>query len=123
MGTFFGFLLLVWAVPAFFVARYAERKGRSGGWFFFWTLILSPFITGIIAVLCQDRPVGQLAQPMPQRSLGPFPERFSPPVRPDPAASRIDNLRKLAELHRSGALTEDEFAAEKRHILDNPTYS
>ena len=33
------------------------------------------------------------------------------------SADRVDLLAKLAELHRSGALTDEEFAGEKRRIL------
>ena len=44
----------------------------------------------------------------------------SPPTRRDPIAQ----LRELGELHRSGVLTDAEFAAEKAKVLqtdDDPT--
>jgi len=44
-----------------------------------------------------------------------------PPAPPAPAAttagSDIDELQRLAELHTSGALTDDEFATAKAKIL------
>jgi hypothetical protein len=36
---------------------------------------------------------------------------------PQPAADPLDRLEKLAELHSSGALTDEEFAAQKAKIL------
>jgi hypothetical protein len=36
---------------------------------------------------------------------------------PQPAEDPLDRLAKLAELHSGGALTEEEFAAEKAKIL------
>ena len=35
----------------------------------------------------------------------------------DPGDDRIEQIERLAALHRSGALTDDEFAAEKRRLL------
>lgn len=42
-----------------------------------------------------------------------------PPAQPAPAAGTTDleALERLASLHESGALTDEEFAAEKRKIL------
>jgi Short C-terminal domain len=37
-----------------------------------------------------------------------------------PADDRIGNLERLAALHASGALTDEEFAAQKRILLDPP---
>ncbi|HEY5186914.1 MAG TPA: SHOCT domain-containing protein [Actinomycetes bacterium] len=47
--------------------------------------------------------------------------QYAPPAPPPPAPtngpSDLDQLKGLAELHDSGALTDDEFAAEKAKIL------
>jgi Short C-terminal domain len=51
-------------------------------------------------------------------------EQHAPPPPPPPAApaapsseDRIAELKQLAELHTSGVLTDEEFAAEKARIL------
>jgi hypothetical protein len=36
----------------------------------------------------------------------------------DPEAARVDALERLAKLHEHGALTDEEFAWEKKKILD-----
>ncbi|MBV8194919.1 MAG: SHOCT domain-containing protein [Candidatus Dormibacteraeota bacterium] len=43
------------------------------------------------------------------------------PVHPAAAApaSNVDQLSKLAELHKSGALSDEEFAAEKAKLLNS----
>ena len=39
------------------------------------------------------------------------------PKNPTPASSTADELRMLAELHQTGALTDDEFTAAKARVL------
>lgn len=41
----------------------------------------------------------------------------APPPVPVVGDDRVDRLERLARLHASGALTDDEFAAEKRRLL------
>ena len=41
----------------------------------------------------------------------------APPAAPAPAADPIAQLKDLAELHASGVLTDEEFAAQKARIL------
>ena len=46
------------------------------------------------------------------------PEQYeAAPPPPQAPVSEADELQKLAELHASGALTDEEFAAEKAKIL------
>ena len=45
--------------------------------------------------------------------------RPSPSYTPTDQGMRLEQLRQLAALRDSGALTEDEFEAEKRRILEN----
>jgi hypothetical protein len=40
-------------------------------------------------------------------------------VVPDEANDPVDQLQRLAELREQGVLTEDEFTAEKRNILQS----
>jgi hypothetical protein len=42
------------------------------------------------------------------------------PVAATPGSSTLDQLKSLAELRNRGALTEDEFEAEKRRLLASP---
>jgi hypothetical protein len=41
----------------------------------------------------------------------------NPPLESESSATGIDDLMKLAELHRHGVLTDDEFSSKKRQIL------
>jgi hypothetical protein len=52
----------------------------------------------------------------PPEAEQPFPAPVQPSA-PDPGAARIERLKTLADLHASGALTDDEFEAEKRRTI------
>jgi hypothetical protein len=56
----------------------------------------------------------QMAAVMRQR---PAPAPTPPPAE-DSFDERIDQLERLAKLHADGALTDEEFAAQKRKLLD-----
>jgi hypothetical protein len=43
---------------------------------------------------------------------------YAPPVPATPPPDPAIRLRQLGELHRSGALTDDEFATAKAQVLD-----
>jgi hypothetical protein len=65
------------------------------------------------------------SQPAPQQYAQPAPQQYAQPAQyapaPAPAAPSeadvISQLTKLGELHASGVLTDDEFAAQKAKIL------
>jgi hypothetical protein len=61
------------------------------------------------------------AQPAPQQYAQPAPQQYAPAPPPAPAAPSeedvIAQLKQLGELHASGVLTDDEFAAQKAKIL------
>jgi hypothetical protein len=63
----------------------------------------------------------QYAQPAPQQYAQPAPQQYAPAPPAAPAAPSeadvISQLTKLGELHASGVLTDDEFAAQKAKIL------
>jgi hypothetical protein len=42
---------------------------------------------------------------------------YGAPVQAAPAASPVDQLKELGELHQSGVLTDEEFAAQKAKLL------
>ena len=66
----------------------------------------------------QPPPPGYGQQPS---GYGPPPPGYGqpPPAEPEPAggSSIADQLNQLAELHKQGALTDDEFAAAKASVL------
>jgi hypothetical protein len=49
-------------------------------------------------------------------AYAPEPEPAYAPA-PDPAPDAVGRLKELAELHNSGVLTDEEFAAAKRKVL------
>ena len=51
----FVLLVLLWAVPSYLIARYAGRKGHSFGGFLLLGLVISPIVSGIVALLVADR--------------------------------------------------------------------
>jgi hypothetical protein len=66
------------------------------------------------------------AQPAPQQYAQPAPQQYAQPApqyapAPAPAAPSeadvISQLKQLGELHASGVLTDDEFAAQKAKLL------
>ena len=94
-------------------------------WLFGGLLALS--IVELIAALIWSAKAGKKARPLAPEDLLTFSEStWSPSVVP-PAPSytptdqgvRLEQLKQLAALRDSGALTEEEFEAEKRRILDN----
>lgn len=109
------FMFLIWIGGAILIGMYANNKGRSGGWFCFWAVILGPFIVGLVAVLVHDRPRPRTLADVPVATVPPA-QRWISPVAPA-TDTRVDTLKQLADLHDRGALTDDEFAAEKSRLL------
>ena len=67
----------------------------------------------------QDAPA-YMASTGPQEPQDAQPAPPPPPAAPAaPTQSRVEQLSELASLKESGALTEDEFAAEKARILNS----
>jgi len=108
--------------------RLAFGHGSTYGWL--WWLfggLLALSIVELIAALIWSAKAGKKARPLAPEDLLTFSEStWSPSVVP-PAPSytptdqgvRLEQLKQLAALRDSGALTEEEFEAEKRRILDN----
>ena len=58
--------------------------------------------------------------PPPQQSYAPPPQAYAPPPPPAPPPAGTDvtsQLNQLAQLHASGVLTDEEFAAAKQKVL------
>jgi hypothetical protein len=93
-------IALVWIVPAVLIAKYAERKGHSFVGFLLIGLLVSWIISGIAAVVVEDRRTPRQVVMAPTVS--------------DP----LDQLTKLTELREAGTLTDDEFEKEKARIIE-----
>ena len=70
----------------------------------------------------QDARISQLEAEQQAQQAAPPPEPQYAPPPPAPAAAApaddtMDRLEKLAEMHGSGALTDEEFAAAKAKLL------
>jgi hypothetical protein len=71
------------------------------------------------SVRVDGQPAVQITQPGAFPGIGGQLAQPAAPADPDPGEDRIDQLQKLADLHASGVLTDDEFAAAKHKILDS----
>jgi hypothetical protein len=54
-----------------------------------------------------------------QDEQAPAPAPAAPAAAPDPMDAKMAELKKLGDLHESGVLTDEEFAAEKAKILNS----
>jgi hypothetical protein len=59
------------------------------------------------------------AEPAPQQYAQPAPPQYAPAPAPEAPSQEdvINQLKQLGELHASGVLTDDEFAAQKAKLL------
>lgn len=62
-------LALLWLVPAFFVGRFAERRGRSFAAFFVLSLVFS-WVIVLIALLVLTQPGTPDERPTPEQPVG-----------------------------------------------------
>ena len=102
MGIFFGWLLLSFLVGAFGSNR------RIGFWgTFFLSLILSPIVGLIGALLSKPKPseAEQAFVKMQAAGLGMA------------ETSTVDHLERLAKLKADGVLSAEEFEVEKKRVL------
>ena len=101
-------------VGVYFIPAIVAILGRHRRWLlitlidvmFGWTVIGWFIALGLLAT--RRRP-----EPAPRQVISSAP--WSPATE-----SRVGQLQKLAALRESGALTEEEFAAEKAKLLDGP---
>jgi hypothetical protein len=54
-----------------------------------------------------------------EQAPAPAPAPATPAAAPDPMDVKMAELKKLGDLHESGVLTDEEFAAEKAKILNS----
>jgi hypothetical protein len=113
------------AVDAFIGPKIAFGQDRSQGWLLFVFGGLAGLgLLELTASLLWSARVGKKARLLQPHELAADTPTWNPG--PTPAAGtptdqgvRLEQIRHLAALRDSGALTEDEYAAEKRRILDD----
>jgi hypothetical protein len=93
-------LVTLWVLPAVLVAINAQDKGHSFGLFLLLGLVASWVLALVVLLLVQDKR-DTTASPAPAS-----------------AHQDLDRIGKLAELHKAGALTDDEYEAEKARTLN-----
>lgn len=113
----------------YFIPAIVAIVGRHRRWLlitlidllFGWTVIGWIIALALLATGRRQQPPPP-PPPPPAAGQGglPAPIPPSPPPAAGPAESRVEQLERLAALRDSGALTDDEFAAEKAKLLDTP---
>jgi hypothetical protein len=104
--------------------RLAFGHGSSYGWltWVFGGLLAFGVVELVVALMWSARSAKQ-ARPLAPDELMSFDEPMSSsaPLQsiPSDQGVRLEQLKQLAALRDSGALTEDEFEAEKRRVLDS----
>ena len=115
MLIFFGFFIFIWLLILVFIDIFRSHDMGGGAkalWIIF--VIILPLL-GILVYLIarggsmQERAVAQ-AQAQQQAFDSAVREAAGP-------SSSADQLAKLADLHKSGVLTDEEFASEKAKLL------
>ena len=115
-------------VNGYISPRLAFGHDSSSGWLL-WVCggLFGLGLVGLFAALFWSSRSRKKARPLaPHELLAPIEPTWSSPsaVTPDAGYApsdqgvRLEQIRQLAALRDSGALTEDEYAAEKRRILD-----
>jgi hypothetical protein len=106
-------IFLLWLAFSFMAAYVAANKGRSGFGFFMLSLVLSPLI-GFIAAL--------IAKPI----IPTPPIKFKPSEPIDSSSSKSSNLadssaeklKALNKLKEDGLITEEEFEQKRAKLID-----
>ena len=115
MLWFFLFFIWIWLLIQVFIDIF--RSNDMGGWGKAgWTIfvIVIPLLGVLVYLIARGRSMGERNMQEAQRQD----QQFRKYVQ-DAAGSGggADQLAKLADLHKQGVLTDDEFAAQKAKIL------
>ncbi|MGI9667891.1 MAG: SHOCT domain-containing protein [Acidimicrobiia bacterium] len=115
MLWFFLFFLWIWLLITIFVDIFrSEISGwAKAGWVVF--VIVLPFLGVLVYLIAnggkmQERAMKQAAQQ--QQAQAAYIQDVA-----GSSSSNADELSKLADLHKQGVLTDDEFAAQKAKLL------
>lgn len=86
-----------------------------------WTvmLVFVPWLGALIYLITRGDEMGRRGIEQPEASRDAHAQWGTPSPNAAPAAGQtsVDQLTKLAELHQSGSLTHEKFAAQKAEIL------
>lgn len=96
-----------WLFAALGAAAIGARKGRSAGGFLLFGFAL-PYVA-LVAAMLLDVDARERAKLFAAEVRASGPQPAAPP--------RSEELGRLAELHRDGTLTDDEFAELKRQLI------
>ena len=114
-------------VNGYISPRLAFGHGSSYGWLT-WVFggLLAFGVVELVAALFWSARSAKAARPLAPEELMSFKEptwssgaASAPSYTPSDQGVRLEQLRQLAALRDSGALTEDEYTAEKRRILES----
>jgi hypothetical protein len=120
-------ILLCWIIFSFCVAILADKRGRSGGGFFFLAILLSPLVAGVI-ILCMDdlraakeRSKSDYVMQMQMRAQQQQLEELRRMQTSDPTGRALPPLgaRDLINVSRNGEDLGSLSVAEVRRMLDD----
>ncbi len=109
-------IFLVWFVLCVVVAGLAGARGRSAIGFFLISLVLSPLVGLIILLVVRNLAAEKREQRFRQQEQQRQASTLGA-VAQLSRASIAEEIRKLAELRASGALSEEEFSQQKARLL------
>ncbi|WP_372345746.1 SHOCT domain-containing protein [Streptomyces sp. KL116D] len=117
----FLFLWVMWFFLLFRVVTDVFRDDEMSGWGKAgWVIfcILLPFLGVLAYVVVRGRGMGQRDVKQAQEREAAFKDYIRKTAAGDPEQpSNVDELSRLAELHRSGALSDEEFGRAKTKLL------
>jgi len=114
MLIFFGFVIWIWLLITVFIDIF--RSHDMGGWAkALWVvfLIVLPFLGVVIYLIARGHGMAERGAKQAQQQQ----QAFDDYVRETAGTSEADQLAKLAELHDSGKLSDEDFATAKAKVL------
>ncbi|MBO1332742.1 SHOCT domain-containing protein [Streptomyces sp. VRA16 Mangrove soil] len=121
LTTLFLFLWVMWFFLLFRIITDVFRdRDLSGwakaGWMIF--CILLPFLGVLVYVIVRGKGMSERDAAQARQAQAAFKDYVREAAAPqDRAASSVDELTRLADLHASGALTDEEFERAKSQLL------
>ena len=115
------FLWIAWLFLLFRIILDIFRSHDLGGWGkALWTILILfvPFLGVLIYVIARGSSMQERDMQQARDSKQAMDRYITETARgAAPATSPVDELTKLADLHKSGAINDDEFAAMKAKVL------
>jgi ABC-type multidrug transport system fused ATPase/permease subunit len=115
------FLWIAWLFLLFRIILDIFRSHDLGGWGkALWTILILfvPFLGVLIYVIARGSSMQERDMQQARESRQAMDKYITETVKgAAPSTSPVDELTKLADLHKSGAINDDEFAAMKAKVL------